>query len=134
MATGLFLFNNAPSHQKHAPDAPSAQKMPKNPNKGWTHVKDGPRMCPTSFTAFHPPMTEPGTFDQELYFPDNHPEYPGYFKGMECIIHECSLWLKTGLLAQYEKFKCKPGQTSCCCQQLLFMQPDFTSHKSQLKN
>ena len=26
---GLFLFDNAPSHQKRAPDAISAQKMPK---------------------------------------------------------------------------------------------------------
>jgi hypothetical protein len=43
-ATGLFLFDNAPSHQRRADDALSAQKMPKQPNKGWTHQKDGPRM------------------------------------------------------------------------------------------
>lgn len=90
-------------------------------------------MHPTSFTAFHPPMSKPVTFDQELYFPDNCPAYPRYFKGMKCIIHEHGLWPKTGLLAQCEKFKCKPGQTSCCCQWLLFMQPDFISHKSQLE-
>lgn len=30
--TGLFLLDNAPSHQKQAPDALSAQKMPKNPH------------------------------------------------------------------------------------------------------
>ena len=28
-AQGLFLFDNAPSHQKRAPDALSARKMPK---------------------------------------------------------------------------------------------------------
>ena len=27
--TGLFMFDNAPSHQKWAPDALSAQNMPK---------------------------------------------------------------------------------------------------------
>lgn len=44
LATGLFLFDNAPSHQKRAPDALSAQKMPKNPNATWRHNKDGPKM------------------------------------------------------------------------------------------
>ena len=29
-AQGLFLFDNAPSHQKRAPDALSARKMPKS--------------------------------------------------------------------------------------------------------
>ena len=29
-AQGLFLFDNAPSHQKQAPDALSARKMPKS--------------------------------------------------------------------------------------------------------
>ena len=40
-ATGLFMFDNAPSHQKQAPNALSAQNMPKWPNKHWTHIKDG---------------------------------------------------------------------------------------------
>ena len=30
LAQGLFLFNNAPSHQKHADDAISATKMVKS--------------------------------------------------------------------------------------------------------
>ena len=34
-ATGLFLFYNAPSHQKQAPDALSARKMPKGPHATW---------------------------------------------------------------------------------------------------
>ena len=40
-ATGLWCFDNALSHQKHADNALSAQKMPKNPNQGWTHRKGG---------------------------------------------------------------------------------------------
>ena len=34
-ATGLFLFDNAPSHQKRAPDALSARKMVKGPSPNW---------------------------------------------------------------------------------------------------
>jgi hypothetical protein len=41
-ATGLFLFDSAPSHQKRAADALSARKMPKQPSPGWTYHKDGP--------------------------------------------------------------------------------------------
>ena len=41
-ATGLFLFDNAPSHQKRAPDALSARKMVKGPSPNWAHQKDGP--------------------------------------------------------------------------------------------
>ena len=40
-ATGLWCFDNVLSHQKHANDALSAWKMPKNPNQGWTHRKGG---------------------------------------------------------------------------------------------
>ena len=43
-ATGLFLFDNAPIHQKCPPDAISACWMPINPKNGWTHHKDGPCM------------------------------------------------------------------------------------------
>lgn len=42
--TGLFLFDNMPSHQRQAPDTLSAQKMPKNPHATWWHHKDGLKM------------------------------------------------------------------------------------------
>jgi len=42
--TGLFLFDNALSHQRQALDALSAQNMPKNPHATWQHHKDGPKM------------------------------------------------------------------------------------------
>jgi hypothetical protein len=48
-ATGSFLFDNAPSHQKHAPNALSAQKMPKNLHPTWTHHKEGLKMRMTWF-------------------------------------------------------------------------------------
>ena len=77
-----------------------------------------------------------GSFNNEtqaLYYPDDHPTMPGWFKGMETIIKEHGLWPAKGLKAQCQGFKCEPGQTDCCCHRLLFMQPDFTSQKSQLE-
>jgi hypothetical protein len=124
-ATSLFLFNNAPSHQKRAPDALSAQKMPKNPNKDWSHKKDGPHMRNRTFG--------PENESQDFYFSHDHPTMPGWFKGMEIIICERGLWPVTGLKAQYEGFKCVAGQTDCCCHCVMFCQPDFVGQKSHLK-
>jgi hypothetical protein len=36
---------------------------------------------------------------QDLYFDDDYPTMPGWFKGMEVIIHECSLWPEKGMNA-----------------------------------
>ncbi|KAF8573615.1 hypothetical protein K439DRAFT_1649960 [Ramaria rubella] len=66
-ATGLFMFDNASSHQKQAADALSAHKMPKGPHATWTHHKVGPRMHCGMFSngmAYH------------FYYPDNHPTMP----------------------------------------------------------
>ncbi|KAF8957072.1 hypothetical protein BDZ97DRAFT_1603780, partial [Flammula alnicola] len=79
-ATGLFLFDNAPSHQKRAQDALSARKMPKNPHATWRQHKDGPKMRLTNFGSDNMP--------QDFYFTEDHPTMPGWFKGMENIIRE----------------------------------------------
>ncbi len=75
----------------------------------------------------------PNGDSQELYYPDDHPTMPGWFKGMEMIIHEWGLWPSQGLNAQCKKFHCKEGSTNCCCQCLLFNQPDFVNQKSWLE-
>jgi hypothetical protein len=140
-ATGLFLFDNAPSHQKRADDALSARYLPKRPNEGWTRVKDGPRMRDGWYEVKHADGVTSRTV-QPLYFHENHPVHPGWFKGMEQIIRERGLWpqvcdargrLVDGKLnAQCESFKCQPGKTDCCCRRLLFNQPDFAQQKSAL--
>ena len=107
-ATGLFMFNNAPSHQKQAPDALSARKMPKNANQRWTSTKGGPKM-PNGWY-----MSGSDKISQNFCFPDDHPEFPGWFKGMENIIHKCGLWPNEGLKAQCDRFKCISGHTNCC--------------------
>ncbi|KAF8221454.1 hypothetical protein L208DRAFT_1090516, partial [Tricholoma matsutake] len=78
-ATGLWLFDNAPSHQKCADDMLSARKMCKNPNNSWRNRKGGTRMHNATFSD--------GS-TQELYHPDDHPTMTGWFKGMEEIIKE----------------------------------------------
>lgn len=70
---------------------------------------------------------------QDFYFPENHLTMPRWFQGMETIIHECGMWPEKGLRAQCKGFKCKAGQTDCCCHHLLFCQPDFYSQKSHLE-
>ncbi len=71
---------------------------------------------------------------QSFYFPDNHPNYLGWFKGMEQIIHERGLWPEAGLPADCTGRKhAKEGQTTCCCHHLLYSQPDFTSQKPLLQ-
>lgn len=142
-AQGLFLFDNAPSHQKRAENALSARRMPKGvcshpsqfarhsiesilsaPKKGWTHFQGGARMR-NSWLANNEP--------QLFYFPEDHPTMPGWFKGMEVIIRERGLWPAKGLAAQCPEFHCDAGCTDCCCRRLLFSQPDFMAQKSQLQ-
>jgi hypothetical protein len=121
-ATALFLFDNAPSHQKRAGDALSARKMVKGPKLGWTHHPEGPRMRPGLLANGE---------RQDFYYPEDHPTMPGWFKGMEQIIRERGLW-RDGLLAQCTGFKCQAGCTDCCCRRILFTQPDFINQKSAL--
>jgi hypothetical protein len=124
LATGLFIFDNAPSHQKRADDALSSRKMPKYPSATWVHRKGGSRMRNTVL---------PNGDTQSFYFEEDHPTMPGWFKGMEQIIRERGLWRESGLLAQCEGFKYVQGKTDCCCRRLLFTQPDFVAQKSQLE-
>jgi hypothetical protein len=94
-AQGLFVFDNAPSHQKRADDALSARRMVKGvsptfysaakfslssaPRKGWVLHLGGARMRNSML---------PTGESQPLYFADDHPSMPGWFKGMETIIRE----------------------------------------------
>jgi hypothetical protein len=89
-ATGLFLFDNAPSHHKWADDALSARNMLKNPFSDWVHRKGGARMCNASLPNGQP---------QNIYFEHDHPTMLGWFKGIEVIIREHGLWPEEGLLA-----------------------------------
>ena len=124
----LFLFDNATTHQKWAPDAPSARKMLKGPKLGWTPRPGGPKMRDTVL---------PDGSIQSFYFPDDHPSMPGWFKGMKFVLEEQGLWQlrENGkqLNGECKDFKCPEGSTTCCCRRILFNQPDFTGVKSHLE-
>ena len=60
----------------------------------------------------------------------------GYFKGMEQILQEHLLisdgqTLKASCRTSLNK--CPPGRTDCCCQRMLYSQPDFMEQKSTLE-
>ena len=98
LTKALFMFDNALSHLKHADNAISATRMvkcalimlvyilidgPQDPKALWTHHPNRPHMC----DGINPLTGQP----QSFYLPDNHPLYPGWFKGMEQIIYEHGL-------------------------------------------
>ena len=83
----------------------------------------GPRMS----------MNRSDKTSQNCYFLGDYPELPGWFKGMENIIHKCGLWPNKGLKAQCDGFKCISGCTNCCSCRVLFCQPDFCLEKSHLE-
>jgi len=77
-----------------------------------------------------------GTFNsvpQDLYFPTDHPAYPGKFKGMKTILEECRLHQFANLHTECPSFKCADVSANCCCQQFLFNQPYFSLVKSLLE-
>src|SRR5882724_3987631 len=73
-----FGFDNAPGHQKHANNALSACHMPKFPKRwlgkhGWCKMRTG------TLSNWAP---------HKFYYPENHPDMPGWFKGMKVILEE----------------------------------------------
>jgi hypothetical protein len=96
------------------------------------HIRHYGQPTATGGAHMHDGTLPTGT-QQPLYFADDHPSMPGWFKGMETVIRECGLWPEQGLAAQCRDFHCTPGHTDCCCQWLLFTQPDFEGQKSQLQ-
>ncbi|EJD07984.1 uncharacterized protein FOMMEDRAFT_74537 [Fomitiporia mediterranea MF3/22] len=99
--------------------------MPKNP--GWK-ARDTSGAPP-----IHSGVLPDGSL-QSFYFPDNHPHHSGQFKGMAQILQEQGINVD-GKHTQCEGFKCadKSAQSVCCCQRILFNQPDFQAQKSAIE-
>lgn len=138
----VFIFDNATTHLKRAPDALSAWRMSKNPtapdqpmfgvdvpvrglNGKPVYGPDGKilrervRMANAQFSNGSP---------QSLYYPDGH-ERAGVFKGMAEILTKRGYDAAAvrNLPAQCPKFSCPvsppPGKLSCCCWRLLYNEP-----------
>ena len=121
-AIAAFGFDNATGHQKRADDALSARYMPKFP-KHW-HGKHG--KC-----KMHQGIL-PNGHSQDFYYPNDHPDMPGWFKGVKTILEECGFLEEANLRAECVGFKCKDQTAACCCRWVLFNQPDFVAQKPAL--
>ncbi|EJD33398.1 hypothetical protein AURDEDRAFT_140635 [Auricularia subglabra TFB-10046 SS5] len=148
----LLIFDNATTHRKCAPDALSAQRMPKSTSKEgvlWgvdvvvrdeegqiVHGTDGKPL--KTRVCMRDAIFSDGTL-QPLYFPDGH-AHAGAFKGMAVILEERGFSNVCALRAQCgKKFNCKntlagtAGIPPYCCRRMLYNQPDFVGVKSLLE-
>lgn len=91
----------------------------------WTHFSKGEHMC----DGINSLIGE----RQSFYFPNDHLNYLGWFKGMEQIIHKCGLWPKCGLPVECTGSKHPEGPASCCCHHILYTQPDFILQKPRIQ-
>ena len=131
----VFVLDNARTHTKRAEDALSARRMPKNPHPTFgvnSVVKDQygniiydrngkplTKRCQMENAAFADGTPQP------LYFPSNHPQYPGYFKGMTQILRERGFITPEKIRAECKGFKCNTD--NCCQRRILFNQVDFAN-------
>ena len=115
----IFTFDNATIHTARCLSALSVKDMQLNLNPNFLtitnkdKVKTKIKMDNTTFVD--------GT-EQLLYFPDDHPLYLGWFKGMKILIEErCAKGanlpdpknLKTQCRSSFKK--CPKRRTNCCC-------------------
>ncbi|KIJ41419.1 hypothetical protein M422DRAFT_172421, partial [Sphaerobolus stellatus SS14] len=75
----------------------------------------------------------PSGEQQEFYYPDDHPEFGGCFKGMKKILEEQGLIREANLNAEYVNFKCADLNAACCCRCVLFNQLDFIAQKPAIQ-
>ena len=142
----VFIYDNASTHLKHAPDALSAHRMPKNTPKmgsnwGVETTKRDPVTGKIKYKTDGSPMKikvrmanghfADGT-PQPLYFPEGH-ERAGVFKGMATILQEHGFGDMSKVRAECKEFKCAPRATDCCCRRILYNQPDFANVPSLLE-
>ena len=82
----VFAYDNATIHTARPPASLSAKQMPANPNANFfCTVKD--KEGKTTDVKMKDGKFKDGT-PQQLYYPANHPKYPGFFKGTRALIQE----------------------------------------------
>src|SRR5882724_10143602 len=115
----VFVFDNATTHLKWVDNALSAHKMSKNtPRHGqnWgveVTVLDGNGRAvfdPNGKVQHQKVHMGDATFvdsgPQHLYFPEDHLDFPGVFKGMAVILEECGYTSASTLWVECKGFKC----------------------------
>ena len=145
----VLIYDNATTHLKRAEDALSARKMPKNTPKSGMNwgievtkrnpITGKPVHCPNGSLEKIKILMQDARFEngerQGLYFQMDHPNenLRGKFKGMAVILQERGFGDMSNVRAECKGFKCKPGETQCCCRRILYNQPDFTDVESLLE-
>jgi hypothetical protein len=140
----VFVFDNATTHTARPADAPSARGMTLNPSAHYKkqrnvldnngkpvyssngkRLKEDVRVADTVYNGI----------SQSLYFPDNHDEYPGYFKGIAQILLERGDVEGSRKRLECKGFDCadQSSHARCCARRILFNQPDFCDQKSALE-
>lgn len=139
----IFLYDNATTHLKRDAGALSASKMTKGPSEKFfvevnvtdengkpVYSSDGKilkekrRMGNATFNGV----------EQPLYFPDDHPTHPGQFKGMAQILTKRGYDISRKKAQCAQKFAdCPKDATDCCCQRMLYNEPDFVAVESRLE-
>ncbi|KAJ7504647.1 hypothetical protein B0H11DRAFT_2187092 [Mycena galericulata] len=152
----VFVYDNATTHKKRSEGSLSARNMPKGPSgtrKGFEASNflvevnkrdtEGNQVYDTKGNLVKEKIKMTGAhFDngtpQDLYFPEDHPVYPGKFKGMKQILEERGMHQYTNLRTECPGFKCAdPGEDSkCCCRRVFLLIrelfKDFVSTESNL--
>ena len=109
---GLFLFDNATSHNVMAPNALDTRKMNLGPGGKQPVMRDG----------WNPSTNTPQPMNDSN----------GQPKGIRIVLQERGLWPTGGIRLQCTK-KTRKLDGSCCARHLLSMQPDFSSQKGYLQ-
>ena len=138
----VFVYDNATTHLKREEGSLSASKMPKNPSDTFgveVSVLDeaGKRKYASDGTVLKTKVPMEGALfkgdPQPLYFPTDHPKYPGHFKGMAQILTERGYNVSRKKAQCAQSFNdCPPGATSCCCRRMLYNEPDFAGGEPRL--
>jgi hypothetical protein len=133
----VFVLDNARTHTKRAESSLSARRMTKNPKASFVFseiVRDSAGRAVQGENG--QPKMEDRKMDgakfadgtpQDLYFAADHPQFPGWFKGMTEILRERGYAGPEKIKAECPGFKCDPSNSRCCQRRILFQQPDFVS-------
>ena len=139
----VFVYDNATTHLKRDPGALSASNMTKGPSDNFfieanVMDKNGKLVYSSDGKVLkeqrHMENASFNGVDQPLYFSENHPTHPGQFKGMAQILTERGYDVSNKKAQCSKKFSdCPKDSTSCCCQRMLYNEPDFVAVESRLE-
>ncbi|QRV74793.1 DDE superfamily endonuclease [Ceratobasidium sp. AG-Ba] len=131
----VFIYDNATTHTRRREDLAAISKMTLQPSQNVgdvietrTDEQGSIQKIRVRFANVQFPDGSP----QSLYFADDHPQYPGYFKGIAELLRE------RGISTAKLRLQCMTGKkcvakSRCCARQVLSDQPGFEEQESALE-